>query len=332
MLTNNETNSHNTYKQTIKVKNMSIMYFDSFLKKILQEHGVNILEIISPLDNIEILKEISNDLLIAKKEIKREDAINIINAKPIDEIDYTLLIESKNDKTIEENLSIKKYQIIVTYNLQENVTFKPDNEFHITYIQTNIRHIPSYKRYISFNDMNLPEIRDTTSNLHTQYYESDMIKNYNIYSDSSDNDDKQDDSDSEENTLISTKIRKRILKKKNIKKTIIQSIDYNPIFLQMNICVTILHILGFTSMYKEERIKLNWEALHKWYYQKQTEIKVLFDDSLYVPEIYDDKVKNSMSTSINTKLNLIFGIKLSKIKDKNAGIYTIKKCFIDTFE
>ena len=158
-----------------------------------------------------------------------------------------------------------------------------------------------------------------------------LIKNYNIYSDSSDNDIKQDDSDSEENQLISTKIRKRILKKKNIKKTIIQSIDYNPIFLQMNICVTILHILGFTSMYKEERIKLNWEALHKWYYQKQTEIKVLFDDSLYVPEIYDDKVKNSMSTSINTKLNLIFGIKLSR-KDKRNGIYTVEKCFIDVFE
>ena len=326
-------NFYNMYKQTIKVKNMSIMYFDTFLKKILQEHGVNILEIISPLDNIEILKEISNDLVISKKEIKREDAIDIINSKTIDEIDYTLLIESKNERTIGENLSIKKYQIITTFNLPENVTFKPDSESHITYIQTNIRHIPSYKRYQSYIDMSILDSTDITTNLHVQYYEADLIKNYNIYSDSSDNDDKQDDSDpdSDENTLISVKIRKRILRKKNIKKTIIQSIDYNPIFLQINVCLNILHILGFTSIYKEERIKLQWEALHKWYYKKQAEIKVLFDDSMYVPEILTDKIKNAMSKSINTKLETIFGIKLV-LKDKREGIYIIEKQFIDTFE
>ena len=176
----------------------------------------------------------------------------------------------------------------------------------------------------------IPDAIDITTNLHTQYYESDMIKNYNIYSDSSDNDIKQDDSDSEENQLISTKIRKRILKKKNIKKTIIQSIDYNPIFLQMNICLQILHIFGFTSIYKEERIKLDWEALHKWYYKNQENIKVLFDDSLYIGDILTDKIKNTMSKSINTKLDMIFGIKLSRINNRE-DFYTIKKQFIDTF-
>ena len=90
----------------------------------------------------------------------------------------------------------------------------------------------------------------------------------------------------------------------------------------------ILHILGFTSIYKEERIKLNWEALHKWYYKKQGEIKVLFDDSLYVPELYDEDIKTNLSRSINNKLDMIFGIKLSR-KDKREGVYIIEKLFID---
>ena len=98
----------------------------------------------------------------------------------------------------------------------------------------------------------------------------------------------------------------------------------------MNICVTILHILGFISMYKEERIKLNWEDLHKWYYKNQEKIKVLFDDSLYVPEIYDETIKTNLSRSINNKLDMIFGIKLSRINNKEE-FYKIKKQFIDTF-
>ena len=52
---------------------------------------------------------------------------------------------------------------------------------------------------------------------------------------------------------------------------------------------------------------------------------------MYVPEIYNETIKKTLMKSINTKLDMIFGIKLSKINDKNAGIYTIKKQFIDTF-
>ena len=98
----------------------------------------------------------------------------------------------------------------------------------------------------------------------------------------------------------------------------------------MNICLQILHIFGFTSIYKEERIKLKWESLHKWYYKKQGEIKVLFDDSLYVPELYDEDIKKTLAKSINTKLDMIFGIKLSR-SNKREDFYTIKKQFIDTF-
>ena len=84
------------------------------------------------------------------------------------------------------------------------------------------------------------------------------------------------------------------------------------------------------SLYKEEKIKLKWEALHKWYYQKQTEIKVLFDNSLYVPELYTDNIKTNLSRSINNKLDMIFGIKVSRINNKE-DFYKIKKQFIDTF-
>ena len=76
--------------------------------------------------------------------------------------------------------------------------------------------------------------------------------------------------------------------------------------LQMNICVTILHIFGFTSIYKDERIKLNWEDLHKWYYNNQQNIKVLFDDSMYVTEIYNETIKTTLMKSINNKLDMIF--------------------------
>ena len=56
----------------------------------------------------------------------------------------------------------------------------------------------------------------------------------------------------------------------------------------------------------------------------------LFDDNLYVPEIYDETIKTNLSRSINNKLDMIFGIKLSK-SNKREDFYTIKKQFIDTF-
>ena len=65
-------------------------------------------------------------------------------------------------------------------------------------------------------------------------------------------------------------------------------------------------------------------------YPQTGEIKVLCDDSLYVPAVYDDTIKKTLAKSINTKLDMIFGIKLV-LKDKREWIYIIEKQFIDTF-
>ena len=56
----------------------------------------------------------------------------------------------------------------------------------------------------------------------------------------------------------------------------------------------------------------------------------LFDDNLYVHEIYDETIKKTLAKSINNKLDMIFGIKVSRINNKEE-FYKIKKQFIDTF-
>ena len=80
-------------------------------------------------------------------QIKKEDAENIINAIPINSNEYSRLVESRKEKTRDENLSMKRYVLTNTFDR------KYDDPLTLEWVQTNIHYVIGYRNFRLYEEM-----------------------------------------------------------------------------------------------------------------------------------------------------------------------------------
>ncbi len=97
--------------------------------------------------------------------------------------------------------------------------------------------------------------------------------------------------------------------------------------LRMRYCLELIKESGFTSLYQVDSIRINWTNLHRYIKDNQFEMKSIFNCSILdLKEEFDTDERQSIMKYVNSKLENIFGIKMSATS-KNIN-YIIKKLFI----
>jgi hypothetical protein len=97
----------------------------------------------------------------------------------------------------------------------------------------------------------------------------------------------------------------------------------------MRYCLEFLRNAGFESLYQTERIRINWDNLHRYVRDNQKGIKVIFNcKQMELKEEFDTDERHSIMKYVNSKLESIFGIKMSATSKKNI-YYIINKLFIE---
>ena len=76
---------------------------------------------------------------------------------------------------------------------------------------------------------------------------------------------------------MNAKRDRKIKLKKNIKRTIIQSIHYNSKWLKLKHCFGFLDAVGFTKLDQKEKIKMDWNKLLEYCRDNEEEIRTLFN-------------------------------------------------------
>jgi hypothetical protein len=303
------------YREYIKKKNISRQYFYSYLKCVLLNHGIKcdfVVSVCLPDVKLEITKEIKDATL----ELKVEEAEKIAKAEVIFTDDYSDLIEQK-DRTLEENYSIKRYNLLKAYDLPLV------KEVNSEWVYKAIPYTKAYKNYKLFRDEdNINECIISSEKLHIRKYEDDMIQS--SFVDISSSEDSGYDGDFEGRIRV---------KKPSLKRTICHALTYDRKFLKMKICFQIIKEAGFDSLYFKGKKYLNWNGLYNFIYKENKTISDIFEckQFKFITKEFDpnDSTKKKVLMEfVNRKLEDMFGVKIGRIRESSECLeYEIKPLF-----
>jgi hypothetical protein len=324
------------YREFVKRNNISTMYFATYLKHILEFHGVNISETVIKVPLITSV-ELNRDFKEAGVKIKVEEAQALIDSENISVSQYIKLLDSKTEKTTDQRLSMGKHKLLTVFNRPWNDTLQKDTDLY--WVTKNIEHVDAYKNYKSLKDKTIDEGVEECSMNHEIQYDSESLLNARQYDDGKWSSDSEFDAGSEldENLGLadSTKIQesrntikeRKVLQKRSIKKTVVHSLHYNRRWLRLIVCLEFLRAAGFENVNDEKKIKLNWEGMIQYCKANEERIRGLFDSiQMYWKDEVDAKQKMGIMKYVNSKLESMLGINIRPTNNSRIN-YEIKPLF-----
>ena len=116
--------------------------------------------------------------------------------------------------------------------------------------------------------------------------------------------------------------------KKNVKRTIIQSIHYNSKWLKLKHCFGFLDALGFERLDQKEKIKMDWNKLLEYCQENEEEIRTLFNSKAmnWNRNIEEKGVKQSLMNYVNQKLEPLLAVSIEATNNERK-YYKIKPLF-----
>jgi hypothetical protein len=312
----NEKAKENTYfklyRLYLKKSHLSFTYFRSYLSNILKDHGINITYDTTPITD----KELKDDMKDVIGCIKKEDAESIVNATPINGEQYSKLIETRNEKTKDELLSMKRYVLTNTFDK------KYDDPLDLIWVQTNIRYL-GYRHFKTYStmtkDMALETCQDMIERTAKQKMAENTKKRRMLRPEG---DDGFTTSDSEGSDVESPYRRKQI--KKNIHIHLHSDKTYHKLYH----CLQFVFRAGFSSLGDTGKVKIDYNALHNYCKENEETMRVVFGSKMmnWKDEL-DGNEKMSISQFINQKLESCLGVRLTPVY-KGSLTYQINRLFV----
>jgi hypothetical protein len=312
---------YKVYRDHIRKSNISKCHFSDYITDILQQHGVKVINKFIDKNSFtnedqQYFQNIIEELSTIKKDIAFEDAEKIILAPILSIYEMKELKDSKRELTVDEQLSIQRLNITTTFNTVLNHTSED-----IQWIVENSRHTNGYNNHKKFLNMTLKENMEICNENHIDEYDSKLIKKYEDFSYSSgdENTEKEISEDDEEKNLSMNAKRDRKIKlKKNVKRTIIQSIHYNSKWLKLKHCFGFLDAVGFTKLDQKEKIKMDWNKLLEYCRENEEEIRTLFSSKRmdWNRGIDERGVKQSLMNYVNQKLEPFLAVSVEATSNK----------------
>jgi hypothetical protein len=255
------------------------------------------------IDDFSTYHKIRDTLKEASLQIKEEEAKDICEAYPINQKEYTSLLESKRAKDKDETYSMKRYLLTSSFDLPH------DKELNLDWVKHNINYYSGYKNFKLFkNDITIDESINKCKRLIKEFSKNNKEKRFLSYKSPSlsSSDDDRDDRD-----------EKSPYKKKTIKEKIHNQIHYDKTFYKIYHCLNFVKEAGFKTLNDTDKIKVDYSNLHRYCRENEENIRAVFERSKFmVWSDNDDKLdpneKKSLSKYVNQKLESCFGIRLSK--------------------
>ena len=296
------------YRLYLKKNHLSFTYFRTYLLDVLKAHGIKIMDDQSEFNPVVVLG-IKNSMQDISREIKIEDASAIVHADPLTSNDYYELMNSRRQKTPEENDQIKRYVLCMTFDKPSNARLSMD------WVRHNIPYL-CYRNYKTYANMtkekSLEDIQGIMEGVKLQsnhVYER-LMKHTNEASSSDDEDDAP-------------------YRKKQINKTVHGRIHFDKTYHKIYHCLQFVYTAGFSSLKDEERIRINYEELHQYCKDHEEDMRVVFGSKIMRwKEVLDGNEKNALSKFINQKLEAVLGIRLTPTSKGSSMKYIIHKLFI----
>ena len=309
------------YRLYLKKNHLSFTYFRKYLTKILVNHGIKI-EYSSNENDINIfndkhiyIKDIINDVKQVSFEIKIEDIDDIVNATPINTDTYTKLIESRKEKTRHEMISMKRYMLTHTFD-------RPyDDKLELEWVKKNINYL-CYRNFKVYSSLPKDKALEKCQDMITLTARNNMIENTKKkrmlrpegYISSS---------DSEEGSEIESPYRR-----KRINNNIHSHIHYDKTYHRLYHCLQFVFRAGFSSLGDEGKIKIDYNALHRYCKENEEEMRVIFGSKIMKwKDELDGNEKKALSKFINQKLEAYLGIRITPTY-KGSLRYEINRLFV----
>ena len=302
------------YRLYLKKNHVSFTFFRSYLCQILEQHGITI-----KYDNQDVendLDKIKMDIKDASFEIKKEDALQIVNANPITSQEYVKLLNSRKQKNIQEILSIKRYILCSTFDKPPNIVLD------VEWVNTNINYM-CYKHFKTYSSLNkeqaIEKCNETISRTMKENMEDTMYENRRRKKLLRREDFSSSESDGE------TEIPYR---KKHINNTIQQHIHFDKTNHKILHCLQFIFTAGFGSINDEQKIKIDYNTLHKYCKDNEAVMRSVFGSKIMIWKYeLDGNEKKALSKFINQKLEVMLGVRITPTY-KGSKIFEINKLFI----
>jgi len=323
-----ETKYFKLYISYLKKEALSFSYFHTYLKNILNNHGANITYHTKKLDENE-QEEIKERIQEISLEIRQEEAKDINEALPISEQKYIELTNKNGEIDKNDLLSMKKYSLYKAFDKDINI------KMNIDWVEKNIKHIHSVKRYKELTHMKFTNALQYIDQKKEQVYDN-MIQNKKIL-DHSDEESISSDSDNdfEDNSkLMSKKLERRQRQKfiKHVGQTVVDSINYDKTYHKLEHCVEFLKAAGFNNLDHSNKIKPNFQAMIEYVRQNEKDIRTLWGckrNSFEGDVEKDTTLKRGLMQYINSKLEGCLGVKIERYKNTgDCKDYIIKQQFV----
>lgn len=328
------------YSSFLRKRHLSSLYFETYLAYILKYHGIRVSkDAAKDTTNASLTDEekynIRNELGDAANLIKEKEINDLITVTPIRQLEYRDLLDNRKEKTAEEQLQIKKYILLNSFDLKWNTNLTDHKEW----ITQNREHANGYARVKEFLGKDIDWILQQAKKRHQENYDIQLIEKASQYKEegfSSDSEDEEDKSryilDTDKNELVSWRQALQVLRKRDVKSTVVHSIHYNKKWLKLKICMEFLKAAGFKKLEAgAEKVKLNWEELHSYCKENEQHIRALFDcKRMEWKETLDGKEKQSLNQYITKKLEKEMALKFRC--DNGRKIYYHIEYLFNNFE
>jgi hypothetical protein len=300
------------YRLYLKKNHLSFTYFRSYLSKILKDHGITITYDTSPISDTG-LKDDMKDVIGC---IKKEDAESIIRATPINSEQYSKLIESRNEKTKDELMSMKRYVLTNTFDK------KYDDPLDLEWVQTNIRYL-GYRHFKTYSTMTKDVALETCQEMIEKTAKQKMADNTKKRRMLRPEGNEGFSSSESEGSDVESPYRR-----KQIKKNIHLHLHSDKTYHRLYHCLEFVFRAGFSSLGDEKKVKIDYDALHSYCKEHEETMRVIFGSKvMHWKDELDGNEKKALSKFINQKLEVCLGVRISK-PYKASSNYYINKLFV----
>lgn len=316
-----ETKYFNLYSAYLRKEFLSFLYLHSYLKQILISHGIKYKYNTSKLDENntkQIIDEISKKTL----EIKIEEAEDIANAIPINDIQYKSLSDKRKELSKDELLSMKRWNVCFSFDKKYDEVLTP------LWIKDNIKYIYTIRKYKELKDMKIEECTEYVNNKKEEKYNQMIVQKE--YIDTKDDDEiLSSDSEYEDDNkskLITMRLDRNKKKKflKNIGQTVTDSINYDKTYHKLYHCVNFLKYAGFSKVNDENKIRPDFKSMLEYCRENEKEIRTLFGCKKmeWSEDVNSKGIIQSLTKYINAKLEGCLGVKVES-SSKGSLSYAI---------
>lgn len=333
------------FREYTRKQNLSELYFDSYLREIFTFHGIQV-ETIRVKDNpngytLEIKEQLTEMIKMASLEVCKQDAQDIISAPMFCQQYVDSLIKSHEELSISEKRGITRFMLLNTFGKKyDDPLNTPTSEEGLQWVKTNLKYIDAYANYKLIKSKRFVNgIQFLQKRFESEYllqlaanqdtYDT-LKQDYRVYMEDQHSTTSASESEADVYKGVGAHTMRRErhrLQKKNVKQSSVNDIHYNNRWKKMEICLSILHSAGFEGFIDTEKIKPDWNSIHRYCTEHEKEIRGVFGcKKMNWSETLDKNEKVSLSMYINHKLDTVLGCRITKPYDK-ATTYILSTLF-----